>query len=468
MDRNLNRKSISIKLTKLNVLAEACSTTTAHGLPNIVNAKYIPLKLIWMFCCVLSISLCGYLTTRNVLDFLNYEVVTKITVNQEIPIIFPTITICNRNPFNTEYAMSFINDLENSTDRSFWNDYYWFYSRANVFNKSDEEKKKFGLKLDETIIVCSFNSLPCNLSNDFVWVYYSHYGNCYRFNSGKNEKGDSIDLKKLDRVGNDIGLNLILYVGEPEHVVMDISTGIQIFIHNASENPGNFEGFKVATATETNFAIRRTFTTNLEYPYTSCRRDLIGSVKDPSLVNYILNSGYKYRFYDCWNLCYQQTLVNEIGCNDIGIGQINGTRPCVTQDDYLKTDEIFLKFLASDLTTLYDSKCPFECDSFDFSITTTNGYFPSNYFVKLFQNKTPAEIKERYLSLNIFYDTIKYTNIEVTPKTELVDLISNIGGTLGLFLGISWLSFIEIFEIIFNIIAATIEDHKIKKKVYSN
>jgi len=38
------------------------------------------------------------------------------------------------------------------------------------------------------------------------------------------------------------------------------------------------------------------------------------------------------------------------------------------------------------------------------------------------------------------------------PKTELFTIISNIGGTLGLFLGISFLSFIEIFEILFQVI----------------
>ena len=38
------------------------------------------------------------------------------------------------------------------------------------------------------------------------------------------------------------------------------------------------------------------------------------------------------------------------------------------------------------------------------------------------------------------------------PKILLTDLVSNIGGTLGLFLGISFLSFIELFELIIEIL----------------
>jgi hypothetical protein len=42
--------------------------------------------------------------------------------------------------------------------------------------------------------------------------------------------------------------------------------------------------------------------------------------------------------------------------------------------------------------------------------------------------------------------------ISEKAKTEPYNFISNIGGTLGLFLGISFLSFIEILEIIYEII----------------
>jgi len=56
---------------------------------------------------------------------------------------------------------------------------------------------------------------------------------------------------------------------------------------------------------------------------------------------------------------------------------------------------------------------------------------------------------ENFISIRIYYDKASYTRINEIPKIEIVDLIANIGGNLGLFLGVSFLSFAEIFELIF-------------------
>ena len=60
-------------------------------------------------------------------------------------------------------------------------------------------------------------------------------------------------------------------------------------------------------------------------------------------------------------------------------------------------------------------------------------------------------IKQSVLALNVFYDNLAYTEITQQPKMQIFDIISNVGGLLGLFIGISFLSVIEIFEIIFEI-----------------
>ena len=49
-----------------------------------------------------------------------------------------------------------------------------------------------------------------------------------------------------------------------------------------------------------------------------------------------------------------------------------------------------------------------------------------------------------FFAFRVFYDDLKYTLIKQQPKIELFGLISNIGGTLGLFLGFSLLDLFEI------------------------
>ena len=54
--------------------------------------------------------------------------------------------------------------------------------------------------------------------------------------------------------------------------------------------------------------------------------------------------------------------------------------------------------------------------------------------------------------ISVFYEDLKYTWINQKPKMQFIDLISNIGGSLGLFVGISFISFLELFEILIEII----------------
>ena len=50
--------------------------------------------------------------------------------------------------------------------------------------------------------------------------------------------------------------------------------------------------------------------------------------------------------------------------------------------------------------------------------------------------------------INVFYDELKLTTVSQKAKISFESLISDIGGTLGVFLGASFLSFMEIFEVI--------------------
>lgn len=47
----------------------------------------------------------------------------------------------------------------------------------------------------------------------------------------------------------------------------------------------------------------------------------------------------------------------------------------------------------------------------------------------------------------VYFDQIKYTRITEASAVTFVDLIANIGGELGLFIGISFLSFVELIEL---------------------
>ncbi len=54
--------------------------------------------------------------------------------------------------------------------------------------------------------------------------------------------------------------------------------------------------------------------------------------------------------------------------------------------------------------------------------------------------------------LKIFYNDLNHIELTQVPKTSLSDIVSNVGGTTGLFLGASFMTFIELFWFIFEFI----------------
>jgi hypothetical protein len=53
-----------------------------------------------------------------------------------------------------------------------------------------------------------------------------------------------------------------------------------------------------------------------------------------------------------------------------------------------------------------------------------------------------------FLKVIISYDNLYYTSVDEVPAMNLNDLLGNLGGQLGLFIGISFLSLVELIELI--------------------
>lgn len=62
-----------------------------------------------------------------------------------------------------------------------------------------------------------------------------------------------------------------------------------------------------------------------------------------------------------------------------------------------------------------------------------------------------------FVSMNVYYKSQVIEVITERPQTQIEEFISELGGTLGLFLGISFLSFVELVEIVFELIVLKVE-----------
>ena len=94
-----------------NLTKETIGNGAAQAVIRIFDTKYLGLKIFWLICLLGCVSLCGYLVAQTFIIYLSYPVYTTTTLVNEVPTVFPKITICNSNIPTTEYAFEMIKEI---------------------------------------------------------------------------------------------------------------------------------------------------------------------------------------------------------------------------------------------------------------------------------------------------------------------------------------------------------------------
>ena len=233
----------------------------------------------------------------------------------------------------------------------------------------------------------------------------------------------------------------------------------------------------VAPGTETNINVNRLFTQRLPSPYNDCLSNLTTpDAFNSDVYRAIIKSQRAYRQKDCFDLCYQQEVINECGCYVNILDKLNGNTTCMNSKQTECSTRIWKLFLASNFNTICSSICPLECDSMTYRFSLSFSDYPNKlYSQKLINNPILAskfpnnsisynQIKRSVVSMNVYYNELSYTLISQQPKMQLFDLISNIGGLLGLFLGTSFLTMAEVIEAVLEICQILLVNFFNKKK----
>ena len=130
---------------------------------------------------------------------------------------------------------------------------------------------------------------------------------------------------------------------------------------------------------------------------------------------------------------------------------------CDTNAETLCSDTIYYtEFLVDKFNGKYDKDCPLECNSLEYELVTFQNAFPSHEYVRKFiqdrnmstLNVTRTEVARSLAKINVYYGDMSYQIMEEISTYKIMDLFAGVGGMLGLFLGMSILSFIEIIELL--------------------
>jgi hypothetical protein len=113
------------------------------------------------------------------------------------------------------------------------------------------------------------------------------------------------------------------------------------------------------------------------------------------------------------------------------------------------------------------SNCTQECSTVDFTIIPSSAAAPSTpyaYLAKAFVESAPVplppnwatnwpfEVQNNYVSLEVVCESVQVDNYTQQAAMDAVGLISNVGGNTGLWIGMSFLSIMELIEMVYRLL----------------
>jgi hypothetical protein len=420
-NKKINTEDNKVKRIKKRT-RELLEVSTTHGLPNIVRAKNLTILIMWIIVTFISTCAGSYFVIDNIIDFLKYNTVTSLETINEQQSQFPTVSICG-------------------------------YPSLNI-------------SIDKLILRVKFDRIDeTNLSRFFEEFTDSVYGKCFRYNSGRNIYNETYDILNATKSGKPNNLKMNFYLDIPDGYDYSV---ILFYIHNKSSPPYDMDngGYWLKTGSWNYYEIEREFNSNLGEPYNDCLKDVSSFKLNKTLIDFILKKKRIYTQDYCYYLCSYLYALEESNCN-CSSNLLNFDKNClrnlfdVFESQTKKcVSEYLNNFRKKDQYEKCPEYCPLECDSMNYVLNNYDELLPEtgNISLKvkssvgLFNFSTYEEVNKHFIVLYIYYKNLNYKLISQKPKTEMFNFISNIGGLLGVFLGISFLSFIEIIEIIYEII----------------
>lgn len=423
----MNQTSQRLKEAAKEIIIE----TTAHGIPNVIKTKRFFIKVMWVFSIACSVCFCGIFTAKSIADYLEFNFVTSIQIFNEEKSEFPMVTLCGLPNYN-------LNLKDILVDFSFGYD--------PIYNKN-----------------------PLDFFDTLIDPFH---GVCYRFN------GDNKDRIYSRIAGRNYGLTMQLALNQK----YDIET-MFVFIHNQTEKPVSLfnKGYRVLSGSFNYFPVEKVFNYRLAYPYNNCLKDPLNEFNsNRTIINYFYKNKKPYSQKECIPLCRNFLGLKNYKCT-CNSSYETADLDCIIKPIYnslfnksvLECYKSFEAIWNDTYQNCIQNYCPQECDSLTYEVSpyseviTASGNFNKmpDYMSNLNRNFTDYEhLKRSFISINVFYPKLKYTVIEQDPKMNLSDLVSNVGGILGLFLGVSFLTFVELIELVAEILCIIFKSNIIFKK----
>ncbi|CAH3105581.1 unnamed protein product [Porites lobata] len=339
--------------------------------------------------------------------------------------------------------------------------------RAELALQNDSFIFDMGHQFEDLVFECSFRGYDCkNYSKYWNFLWDSRYGNCYTFNGGINDEGEKQRVLQSYVTGPTGGLKLNLFIEQSQYIPeISDTAGARVVIHEQGQVPFPYnEGHSVLPSRSTSFGIRRTVIER-EDPFGN------GSCVSQSALNgknlYAKKYNASYSKQACMNTCHADKQIADCGCAE---GQFpTDADICNLRNKTIGKcclEKIQYKLLTGELDC--EAQCPTPCREVQYKSTLSMGHWPSFGYESILESRVKTDstlakeldngyfLSENFLQVKVFYEQLNYEKVTERISYEGVNLVADIGGQLGLWIGISVLTCCEFLELAWMIIQTII------------
>ncbi|CAD5116595.1 DgyrCDS5471 [Dimorphilus gyrociliatus] len=455
--------------------------TSIKGVSRIFKSETKLLKIIWIFAVLSFICVGLAYAVALTVEYFKYPTVTLMKEIDSKDVIFPSVTICNLQP----YSENKLNHIRNVVKQPIPNMGQFFQILYQVLANTPAQLKS----MLESLLSAK--------------GYYMYLGQKLATSIGYDASDIILEfqLSKSSPLSKSVvGLNMVLHIPNYDtasypytpYVSTTLGKSGRIQIHE-DESYSNVEayGLSFLTGEETSIRVGTLIRTRLEPPYGKCNS------KYPAKYNVSDYNKYpvKKTFPACVGACLQHEIFNKCNCTDpnFPVPKISliDQKYCQTLpndisqvgkfiNESICRNTVYFKTVNDCVSSICDQTCSFQ--SYNLQVSTSkwpndklDAYekylHKTNFksFYQLYENAINIKRKNATEANSLIqFDNLLGNNIarlkirserdsgvmhvEDVPKFIFTDIFSQIGGVLNLWAGITALCVTEILELLFNLI----------------
>ena len=414
------------------------SKSTLHGLNQTCNAETSIIKRIaWTLLLLSSVAVYIFFVATSVLKYYSYNTNTKITETSVKELEFPAVSICQQNQFSETL-------VQNNTLLRYWLEYL----ELNPLTSLTVEERENATNVLQTLTLwqavtiphpsfitkCKFEGKPFDCAEYFT-IETTEIGMCVTFM--RRDVRDRVGPLKTKTPGFSFGLDLWIDINTSDNYITSSSgNGVKVIVHDHNVYPRiNEHSLSIEPGTEAYIAVRKRKENNLKPPYSKidCVKRRNSGLVHPSSLKEL-----SYTYEVCMGDCVFENILKSCSCD------LYETTPSCTLADYYFC-------VRPNMTHL--SKCdylyPCKPTLYETRLTTLSLPTPMVLAANRQENgtyTTTEDIVKNMINLKVYYPSLKVKKVNQIASYTFDELISHIGGQLGLFLGASLLTMCEFLD----------------------